>query len=161
MSGRTPGVDGPPHFQGSKKRRVRSTPLWVLVVIPLLAGPLAIFGVFAIGSYITEHTTVTIDAASWTIPVGGGTEYLLSCGPGVGSCPQDVKPGSDYTTSIFVSGYFAGKSVNLAAPSPFRLLGTEPYLPVPVPPTGLVITVDLGLPSSPGEYSFLGTVTFS
>ena len=49
MSGRTPGVDGPPDFQGSEETPGSMTPRWVLVVIPLLAGPLAIFGVFAIG----------------------------------------------------------------------------------------------------------------
>jgi hypothetical protein len=145
-----------------KKRRFRAVPLWVPFVIVMLASPFITAGVFAAGNYITEHTTVTVDSGAWAVSVGAGTEYIPLCGWGGSSnCPWHVNPGSDYTTSVLVSGYFAGKNASLSAPSPFRLLSTEPSLPALVPPSGLVITVDLGLPSSPGEYSFLGTVTFT
>jgi hypothetical protein len=160
MSGPTTPASDLLSSERPKKRRLRDVPAWVPIVIVIVASPLITLGAFAVADYIVEHTTVTVDSATWAIPVGGGTEYIISCGPGWSSCPQHVKPGSDYMTSIFVSGYFAGKNVTLSAPSPFRLLSTDPSLPVLVPPSGLVITMDLGLPSSPGEYTFLGTVTF-
>ena len=160
MSGPTLSANNQPGLNRPEKRPGRIIPTWVLIVIVVVAGPLATLGVFSVGSYITDHTTVTIDSVAWAVNVSGATEYIISCGGGQGTCPQQVKPGSDYATTIFVSGYFAGKNVSLSAPSPFRLLSTNPDLPVLVPSSGLAIMVDLGLPSSPGEYTFLGMVTF-
>ncbi|MGD0589153.1 MAG: hypothetical protein ABSA63_10265 [Thermoplasmata archaeon] len=129
----------------------------------MAASPFITAGVFAIGDYITAHTTVTVDLVSWAVTFGGETEYIVSCQTigSFGPCPHEVKPGSDYSTSVYISGYFAGKNVSLSAPSPFRLGSTYPVLPVLVPDFGVTISVNLTLPSSPGEYSFTGAVIFS
>jgi hypothetical protein len=146
-----------------EQRRHRQVPLWVLIVAVMAASPLIYAGVFAIGDYITTHTTVTVDLVSWAVPVGGGTEYIISCQTvaSIGNCPYPASPGSNYALSVFLSGYFEGKNVSLTAPSPFHLRSTAPDLPALVSSAGLTIGVNLTLPSSPGEYSFTGAVIFS
>jgi len=131
-------------------------------VVAIAMSPLVTFGVFAIGNYITNTTTVTIDHAAWAVPVGGTIEYIPMCGFGsTVNCPYHVRPGSDFSAPIYVSGYFLGRNVSLSAPAPFSLVSTDPTLPTLVPSTGLMVTVDLGLPSTSGEYSFTGNVTFN
>jgi hypothetical protein len=163
MSGPPSLSDGPSPISGTKKRRRRDVPLWVPIVAVMAASPFISAGVFAIAEYVTAHTTVTIDLVSWAVTVDGGTEYIITCqtSGSFGPCPHQVKPGSEYASSIYISGYFAGKNVSLSAPSPFQLKSTNPGLPAPVPLSGLTIAVNLTLPSSPGEYSFTGEVIFS
>ena len=151
---------GPPStLDRPKRRRFRSVPSWVPIVIVLAAAPFLTFGVLGVANFIQEHTTVSLGYVSWEMNVSGAPEYLVSCQQQ--SCPQHAAPGSDYTSTIFVSGYFAGKNVTLSAPSPFRLLSTIPTLPALVPGAGLTITVVLGLPSTAGDYNCLGLVAFS
>jgi hypothetical protein len=148
-----------------RERRLRDTPGWVLIAIAILAGMLIVLGVFAVANYTADQTTVTIDEMVWEFTYAqGATGYLPICGFGGGefsSCPVRAPPGSDYTGSLLISGYFAGKNVSLSAPSPFRLISTNPTLPVLVTPSGLDITFELQLPTSAGEYSFIGSLTFS
>jgi len=148
-----------------KKRRLRDAPVWAIVVLAILAGSLGSIGVVALANYITDQTTITIDHMAWAFTYApGATGYLPMCGfGGFSSCPYHAPPGSDYTGSVLISGYSAnaGKNVTLSAPSPFRLISTDPILPALVPPAGLLILVDLQLPTSAGEYSFTGTVTIS
>ncbi len=134
-----------------------------MVVAVVAASPLIMMGVFALGDYIVAHTTVTIDLVSWAMPVDGHAVYDISCqsSDGVGNCPYHVKPGSVYSTTLFFAAPYSGTNVTLYAPSPFSIASTDPGLPAVVPPTGLNIAVNLTLPSSPGEYSFTGNVTFS
>jgi hypothetical protein len=163
MSGPTPPTTGPSSVDRPKKRRLRDAPGWVLIVIAILAVLLVPLGVFAVANYITNQTTVTIDDMAWALTYApGATGYLPICGfGGTGNCPSHVHPGSDFTGSVLISGYYAGKNVGLSAPSPFRLISTDPTLPAVVSAPGLLISVDLQLPQSAGEYSFTGTVTFS
>lgn len=109
-------------------------------------------------SYYVAHTTVSIDVVAWAFPQHYG--YAIECDSGGNPCPGDVAPDSNSSGLISVSGYFEGKNISLLAPAPFHLISTDPVLPVPVPAAGVDITVVLGLPSSPGEYSFTGNVTF-
>jgi hypothetical protein len=147
-----------------RKRRLRDTPSWVLVTIAVAVGVLVPQGLFAAANYITDQTTVTIDTMAWAFTYAPGvTGYLPICGfggEGFGSCPYRAQPGLDYTSSVFISGYFAGKNVTLSAPSPFHLISTHPDLPALVTSSGLLISVELQLPKTAGEYSFTGTVTF-
>ena len=144
----------------SPPRRFRDVPWWVVVLIVLVAAPLAGAGTFSLAGYVVDHTTVTVDSVTWAVSVGGTTEYWISCGGGEGNCPMHVKPGSEYATTVFAAGFFAGKNLTLSVPGPFRIVSTDPALPAPVPPNGLTVSVDLGLPSTAGEYSCLGTATF-
>jgi|SRR5271157_4861102 len=155
--------DGVSTTAKSEKPKHRQVPLWVPIVAVMAASPLIYAGVFAVGDYITTHTTVTVDLVSWAVNYDGGTEYFISCqtAGSFGSCPTHVTPGSNYATSVFISGYFAGKNASLTAPSPFDLRSTTPNLPALVLSVGLTIGVNLTLPSSPGEYSFTGAVIFS
>ena len=153
----------PPPAAAPKKRRLGKVPIWGWILIAIVASSLFSLGVPAIQNYVVDHTTVSVSSGAWAVPVGGGQEYSPMCGWGGvdGGCPSRVSPGSDYATSISLSSYFAGKNVALSAPSPFRILSTNPTLPVQIPSSGITISVDLGLPSTPGVYSFLGTVSFS
>ncbi|MGA8711219.1 MAG: hypothetical protein WB786_08360 [Thermoplasmata archaeon] len=147
-----------------RKRRLRDTPIWVLVTIAVAVGVIVPQGVFAAANYITDQTTITIDTMAWAFTYAPGVSgYLPICGfggEGFGNCPYRAQPGLDYTSSVFISGYFAGKNVNLSAPSPFHLISTNPNLPALVTSSGLLISVDLQLPKTAGEYSFTGNVTF-
>jgi hypothetical protein len=163
MSGLASPSDGSLISAKGGQRRRRQVPLWVPIVAVMAASPLIFAGVFAIGDYITTHTTVTVDLVSWAVPVGGETEYIISCQAvaSVGICPYHASPGSNYAVSVFISGYFAGKNVTLTAPLPFHVRSTTHDLPAPLSLAGLTIEVNLTLPSSPGEYSFTGAVVFS
>lgn len=147
----------------SPRRGVRHAlvriPTWVLIVSLVIAIPLVASGVLAVADYVVEHTTVTVDAVSWAVNVSGTTEYSISCGPGYVSCPYHVKPGSEYSTSLVISPFFAGKSVSLSVPPPFQLVAPAPGVWSPVGSDGLVIPVTLQLPGSPGEYSLTGTIS--
>ncbi|MGP8076435.1 MAG: hypothetical protein ACLP8Y_06875 [Thermoplasmata archaeon] len=133
--------------------------IWVAV------GVLVPPSVFAVGDIINDQTTVTIDTMAWAVTYApGGTGYLPICGfggEGFANCPYRTQPGSDYSSSVLISGYYGEMNVTLTAPSPFVLLSTTPQLPAPVSPSGLVISFELQLPKTAGEYSFVGTVTFA
>ncbi len=144
----------------SPPRRFRDVPWWVPVLVFLVAAPLAGAGTLSLVGYVVDHTTVTVNSVTWAVSVGGATEYWISCGGGEGNCPTHAKLGSEYATTFVASGYFAGKNLTLSVPGPFRIVSTDPALPVMVPPNGITVSVDLGLPSTAGEYSCLGTATF-
>lgn len=148
-----------------RRRPRRQLPLWVAVVVVLVASPLILAGVFAIGNYVVARTTVTINLVSWSVSLNGTPLYQVSCQgrDNGGNCPYQVKPGSVYATTLSVWPLYPGRSMNVTiyAPSPFSIASTHPSLPALVSPTGLQIAVNLTLPSSPGEYSFTGNVTFS
>jgi hypothetical protein len=136
----------------------------VPIVIAVLAGQLILWGVFAVGDYIEDTSTVTVTLVSWGLsehgqPVFG---YLIECQSpgGAPSCPYRVSPGSDYTSILLISGFFANGTLTLETPSPFRLVSTTPVLPLVVPAGGVDLTVVLELPSTAGEYSFTGTANF-
>lgn len=145
-----------------KRQPRRHVPFWLVLVAVLAVSPLIGAGVFAIGNYIVAHTTVTVDLVSWSVPLRGGSVYEISCqsSNGVGTCPYHVKPGSVFSTTVYIAIY-PGMNVSLYAPPPFSLASTSPGLPVTVPSAGISIGVNLTLPSAPGEYSFTGNVTFS
>jgi hypothetical protein len=138
-------------------------PNWLVVLLVLITGPLAGYGAVSAANYYIAHTTVSVDLVSWAIPEpGGGALYDIECQANTGNdCPQHVPPGSTYSGTVSVSGYYEGKNVSLRAPSPFRLVSTDPGLPVRVPASGVDITVVLGLPTSAGEYSFTGNMSFA
>jgi len=142
-------------------RHRRQVPTWALVLVLLVACPLAAYGVFDLANFVVNATTVTVTTGAWSVPVGGSVEYSPMCGWGVADgCPYHVAPGSTYVTTLELSPYFEGRSVTLSVPGPFRLVSTSPSLPASIPAGGLDITITLSLPSTPGEYSFLGSVTF-
>jgi len=122
-------------------------------------------GVFALLNYVNDQTTVTIDVMAWEFTYApGATGYLPICGFGGGgfpSCPYRAQPGSDYSSSVLISGYFDGRNITLSAPSPFLLLSTNPQLPAHVTASGLLISFELQLPKTAGEYSFTGPVAFA
>jgi len=163
MSGVTTPPSSPSPAAPNRKRRLRDTPLWAWVVIALAVSLTVAPGVFAVANYINDRTTVTIDLVSWSVPVDGTSEYIISCqtAGSFGPCPYRASPGSNYGAPVYLSGYFSGKNVNLTAPLPFHLRSTAPELPALVPTTGLTIWVNLTLPSTPGEYSFTGNIVFS
>ncbi len=132
----------------------------LVVLVVLVAAPLAGAGLLSLANYAVDRTTVTVGSVIWAVPVGGTTEYWISCGPGAGNCPTHATPGSEFSTTFVASGYFAGKNLTLSVAEPFRIVSTVPGLPVAVPPSGLTVSVELALPSAPGTYSCLGTVTF-
>lgn len=142
----------------AKTRGSRILRAWAPVIVAIAPGPVLTFGVFSVGNYITDHTTVTIGEVSWQVNVSGAPEYFVSCQ--FTSCPQQVAPGTEYRTSVDISGYFSGKTVRLEAPGPFRLVSTDPTLPTTVPAYGLVVAVVIALPSTAGDYTCLGAVTF-
>lgn len=154
-----------------KRRRPRKVPLWVIIVGVAIASPAITFGVFSLGNYIENTTTVTVTLISWAIVLHGQDfhEYTVSCQTqlvngvptGQDTCPYRVHPGSDYNTTFFVSGYFQNTSLTLGTPSPFELVSTTPSLPVMIPSNGLELTVELKLPTSAGQYNFTGTESFS
>ena len=141
-----------------KGRRRRSVPDWVVVVVGLVAVVLAGPAVFAIGDYYVAHTTVTVALVSWALPPVNGTSYgyLIEC---QGNCPTQAHPGSTYTGTVYIEG-FRG-NVTLEVPAPFALVSTDPTLPAPIPPTGLPLSIELKIPSSPGTYSFTGQIELS
>jgi len=147
--------------QRGRGRHRRPMPTWALVLVLLVACPLATYGVFSLANLVVNATTVTVTTGAWGVPVGGSIEYSPMCGwGGTDGCPYHVAPGSTYVTTLELSPYFEGRSVTLSVPSPFRLVSTSPTLPASVPAGGLDITITLSLPSTSGEYSFLGSVTF-
>jgi len=146
-----------------KKRRLRDAPGWVLIALAFLASMLVVLGGLAVANYVTDQTTVTINEMAWEFNYAPGVAgYLPICGfggVGIGGCPYRAHPGSDFTGSLMISGGYVGKNVSLSVPSPFRLISTDPTLPIAVPPSGLDIAFELQLPTSAGEYAFIGTLT--
>ena len=164
MSATAP-ISSHPAAGPGKWRSLRTTPTWALVAIFVVVSLLVPQGVFATLNYYNDQTTVTIDSMAWEFTYApGATGYLPICGFGGGafpSCPYRAQPGSDYSSSVLISGYFEGKNITLSAPSPFLLLSTSPQLPAPVSASGLLISFELQLPKTAGEYSFTGPITFA
>jgi hypothetical protein len=165
MSGTFADLNRPAAAEPRRKRRLQDVPTWVLVAVSIGASILVSQGAVAAVNYYTDQTTVTIDTMAWALTVAPGvTGYLPICGfggEGLSSCPYRAQPGSDYFSSVLISGYFHGMNATLAASAPFHLVSTNPQLPALVPASGLLISFQLQLPKSAGEYSFVGPVAFS
>jgi hypothetical protein len=144
------------------RARSRKIPDWVVVVV----GVVGVIGAGVlgneIGAYYISHTTVTVSIISWGLPSMNGSVYAWAVECQQEACPTQAHPGSTYTGSIFLSGFWGtGGNVTLTTPAPFTLVSTEPTLPAVLPAGGLTISIELKLPSAAGTYSFTGQVQVS
>jgi len=160
MSAANVAVDGS-GAPASSPRRKSAVSVWIPVAILVVGAPLGAFGAVSLANYYVDHTSVTITSGAWAISPPGMTTtyYLAACGwGGATSCPGHVHPGAPFSTSFYLGGSYAGENLSLVVPAPFRLVSSEPSLPTTVPSSGIEVAVVLGLPTTGGQYSFLGTI---
>lgn len=153
--GPSPPRTGPAHGRHRTGRRMRA------VIIVLAVGVAASALAAVIPPVLTPpQTTVTLTMGSWAVQTEGNISYYIPiCGWGGGpDCPSRVPPGSSYLTAFSISGEYQGRQLNLSVPVPFALASTDPALPVTVPASGIQVNVSIRLPTTPGEYSLLGTI---
>jgi hypothetical protein len=159
--GSTP-ISPPPRDTRSSRRRF---PVSAWVVVALVACSLAASGAVALGNYVVARTTVSVSSVAWDIVVNGTPVqgYWISCQPWMPTvCPDKVSPDSTFNSTLPIYGsMFVGAELSLVVTGPFHLVSTTPSLPLTVPPQGLTLSYELALPSSAGQYDFLGTAVFT
>jgi hypothetical protein len=163
----------------AKRRVPDDVPLLIVFIGVAISSLLVIPGVFAVGNYIEDITTITITNVAWDVVLHGEDqhEYTIACQSdltggglfgvsspmptGINPCPYRAHPGSDYNASFYVGSFYRNSTMTLVTPAPFELISTTPSLPAPVPSGGFELTVELKLPTTAGQYTFLGDETFS
>jgi hypothetical protein len=138
----------------------RNVRLWFVVAISLSAIASG-SGVYAYEQYANH---LTVSGLDWEVFVNNRSDGYLYDGSAAGcsgGCPTNAPVGSLWSVEFSVTLGRNATVANVVIPSPFALVGITPGLPFVQGAGTTTVTFHLAvqLPSAPGTYSLLGTVS--